>query len=150
MITFVGFQDRYEKALNSLLELEYEALEIYEAVINRLENRDYINKVTEFKKDHHRHVEILDELLTELNVKDKTKSPGGKQILEISKIMLKQVLGDRSILKTLHHAEMDTNTAYRRMLEHPEIEESHRQILIEMQDDEKKHKTWLEEEIYKG
>lgn len=41
MVTLVGMQDDFGTTLKDLVELEYDAVEAYEAAINRLDNKEY-------------------------------------------------------------------------------------------------------------
>ncbi len=52
MVTFVGNQENFADALKELVELEYAAVDAYEAAVERLENPVYKAKLKEFKKDH--------------------------------------------------------------------------------------------------
>ena len=143
MITFVGTQSDFYDALNSLLELEFEALEIYEAAINRLENQDYKHKLQEFKKDHKNHVETISNYLKE-NGKDAVNKPGGKQLLAIAGISFSSIMGDQNVLKSLLGAEEDTNKAYERITSHEQKSQEFSDKLWSFYDDEKRHKAWIE------
>jgi uncharacterized protein (TIGR02284 family) len=148
MITLVGTQTDFVDALNDLLEMEFEALEIYDAAIHRLDKEDYRDKLREFKEDHEKHVKDLTDYLEKIG-EEPSKKPSGKQVLPISIISLKSLIGDKSILKTMVSVEEDTNKAYERMNKHSDKHEKSADMIKEFYNDEKKHKAWLEKETSK-
>lgn len=143
MVTAVGIQSKFEDALYELCELDYDAIEAYEAAINRLDTEAYRAKLRDFKKDHERHVEEIRDLLA----KHMAKSPSGastKALLTQGKVVLAQMMGDISILKAMLSNEMDTNTAYERLNTHAEKWKDAEELLVQGLQDERKHKEWLE------
>ncbi len=77
MATLVGTQESFKKAVQELVELEYDAVEAYEAAINRTENEKYKKHFQEFKSDHEKHIKALNEALEK---HDRDKSKRGEQI----------------------------------------------------------------------
>lgn len=143
MVTKVGLQANFVAALKDLLELDYDAIEAYEVAINRLENQEYKSKLTEFKKDHERHVSELTALLKKHN-EDAPTGPSGKQWLTKGKVILADLAGDNAILVAMRSNEIDTNTAYERLNEFDDKWSDSVDILKRGLDDERKHKAWLE------
>lgn len=146
MTTFVGKQQDFGKAAVSLLELEYDAIEAYLKAIEELESIDYKDKLREFASDHDRHIRQLSMLLRMHRV-DFSPGPDLKQWLTKGKVMLGNLMGDKSILSAMHANEIDTNTAYDHMLEREDIWDDAQEILENAREDERKHKAWLEQEI---
>ena len=143
MVTAVGIQSKFEDALYELCELDYDAIEAYEAAINRLDREDYKAQLRDFKKDHERHVDKISELLG----KHMAKSPSGasaKALLTQGKVVLAEMMGDNRILKAMLSNEMDTNTAYERLNAHAEKWKDAEELLAQGLQDERKHKAWLE------
>jgi rubrerythrin len=144
MVTFVGNQEDFAKALKELVELDYAAIDAYQAAIDHLDNDEYKNKLDEFKQDHERHVREVTKLLQSKNEDVPEKGPWSKELLTTGKVMLANMVGDNTILHAMKSNEGDTNTAYDRMVNHknkwPESEE----ILKRGLQDEKRHKAWLE------
>ncbi len=144
MATLVGTQKNFADALKELVELEYAAIDAYEAAVERLENPVYQEKLSEFKKDHDRHIQELSALLKEHNHEVPEKGVFGKQLLTTGKVILANMVGDNTILQAMKSNEIDTNTAYERMNTHedkwPEAEE----IIKTGLQDERRHKAWLE------
>jgi bacterioferritin (cytochrome b1) len=144
MVTFVGNQEDFSEALKELLELDYSAVDAYEAAIERLENPGYQQKLEEFKGDHERHIQEISSLLSKNHQDVPEKGSLGKQLLATGKVVLANMMGDNTILQAMKSNEIDTNTAYERMRDHknkwPEAED----IISRGLNDEKKHKEWLE------
>jgi rubrerythrin len=142
MVTKVGMQSNFADALKDLLELDYDAVEAYDAAIKRLENDNYKQKMTEFSADHKRHIEEISVLLESHDV-DFESGPSAKQWLTKGKVVLADMMGDSTILKAMLSNEEDTNTAYERINNHKEVWDDAQEILKRGLADERKHKEWL-------
>ncbi|AZL16248.1 DUF892 family protein [Rickettsiales endosymbiont of Stachyamoeba lipophora] len=145
MATMVGMQPTLIGALKDLVELDYDAVEAYEAAINRLENAEYRKKMTEFMDDHKRHIKDVTELLRKHGENAPTGPDSTKQWLVKGKVVLANLVGDKTILTAMHSNEIDTNKAYARMLEREDLFDDAVNILKRGLEDEKKHKAWLEQ-----
>lgn len=144
MTTFVGTQNQFIDAMKSLIELDYDAVEAYEAAINRLENSVYRDKLREFKEDHERHIRDLSALLR----KHKETPPTGpsiKRVLTKGKVVIANIAGDKAILKAMLDNEEDTNKAYQAMVDREDQWEDSKAVLIQGLQDEKKHKAWMQQ-----
>ena len=146
MTTRVGNQSFFSEALYELCELDFDAIEAYEAAIRNLESSDYKLQLSEFKKDHQRHTEELKALLKKHDAKY-PNGPSIKNILTQGKVIMGKLLGDQSILKAMHSNEIDTNTAYERLNQHDGKWQDSEDILRRGLMDEKKHKQWLEDNM---
>lgn len=144
MATLVGTQANFADALRELVELDYDAIEAYEAAINRLENESYKDKLDEFKKDHERHVKELNDILLAHGEK-KVEGPDAKQWLAKGKVVLANMMGDESILQAMRTNEEDTNTAYEKLNNHESKWSDASDALRRGLEDEKRHKRWIEE-----
>ena len=149
MATFTGTQSEFFDALKNLVELDYDAVEAYEAAINRLENQKYKNQLLEFKKDHERHIKEVSDLLQKHNEEAPTGPSIGKQWLTKGKVVLAEIAGDNAILKAMLSNEEDTNLAYKRLNERVDKWEDSVQILEKGLEDEIRHKKWLESQTEK-
>jgi hypothetical protein len=143
MVTNVGTQADFATALQELVELDYDAIEAYEAAIEKLENPEYKMMMQEFKDDHRRHVQEIGEILT-AHGKTVPKSADAKKWLTKGKVMIAALMSDISILSAMQSNEVDTNTAYENVNSHEgkwiDIED----ILKRGWEDEKRHKAWLD------
>lgn len=142
MTTMVGKQSKFEDALYELCELDYDAIEAYQAAIERLEKKEYVEKLQEFKVDHQRHVSDITSLLNKHQAKAPT-GPDAKQYLTKGKVILANLMGDEAILKAMLTNEEDTNIAYERLNDHAGKWEDSETILNQGLADEKKHKQWI-------
>ena len=147
MVTLVGTEEDFGKALKELIELEYDAIEAYEAAINRLDNEEYRDHLTSFKSDHMRHVSEISTLLKDHNIDPPTEASLVKQWLAKGKVIIGNLVGDLQILQAMRRNEIDTNTAYERLNEHKHIWLDARGILAQGLKDEQKHKKWLEDTL---
>lgn len=143
MTTFVGTQANFADGLKELAELDYDAVEAYEAAINRLENDEAKAHFKGFADDHRRHIKELNEILRSHGL-DEVKGPGAKQWLAKGKVVLGGLIGDDSIMMAMRTNEEDTNKAYERMCQHEDVWEDAKKLLQRGWDDEKRHKQWIE------
>lgn len=144
MVTFVGTQEDFGNAVKELIELDYTAVDAYQAAIERLDNPTYQVKLMEFKKDHERHITEFSALLRKHKEDVPQKAPLGKDLLSKGKVVIANLLGDNSILQAMISNEMDTNTAYERMNTHEHKWSDAQDIIKQGLEDEKRHKAWLE------
>jgi hypothetical protein len=142
MTTLVGKQADFADALNELLELDYDAVEAYQAAIHRLNNADYKSKLSEFMGDHAKHVNEITALLKKHNKRYATK-PSGKQWLTKGKVILADLISEDSVLSAMLTNENDTNVAYTRMNERTDKWPDAIDIIKNGLQDEKRHKLWL-------
>lgn len=146
MVTLVGMQNDFISALKNLLELEYEALETYVAAIDRIENEQYKEGLSQAKSDHERHIKELSTFFKNKGEKA-PHGPSGMQVLSIGKVALASLIGDKAILQAMVQAENDTNTAYERMNEHKNKMAELDSILKQGLADERKNREWLKKTI---
>lgn len=146
MVTLVGTQNKLAEAVQSLIELDYDAVEAYQAAINRLENKDYQSKLESFCLDHERHIKELTSVL-EAHEVTPPSAPSAKQWLTKGKVVLANLLGDEAILKAMLSNEEDTNHAYEKMTARSDLWEDIKDILKRGLEDEHKHRKWLESTI---
>jgi len=147
MVTFVGTQNNFGDALKELIELDYAAVDAYEAAIERLENREYAEKLTEFKEDHERHIKEISALLQKNNLDVPEKKLIGKQLLTTGKVLIANMVGDNTILHAMKSNEVDTNTAYETMHGRTDKWPDSEDIINRGLQDEKRHKAWLESTV---
>lgn len=147
MVTFVGIQASFIDAVKDLIELDYDAAEAYEAAIDRLENEDFKAQLTAFKNDHKRHANVFSNFLRQHDQIDIHEGPSVKQWVTKGKVILSSLVGDKTILRALISNEIDTNTAYERLLYHDDIPMDAIQLAQQGLADERRHKQWLEDTL---
>ncbi len=144
MTTLVGNQTNFEDALQELVELDFDAVEAYEAAIERLDSDSYKKKLNEFKLDHERHIKELNAVLRIHKIKT-VDGPSAKKWLTKGKVVLANLMGDRTILAAMLSNELDTNKAYEKVNQHEGKWDDAVNVLKKGYADEQKHKKWLEE-----
>lgn len=143
MVTMVGNEDTLAELLQNLLVLEYDAIEAYEACIERLETPAYVQKLREFHADHLRHVEKLRTHLQEIGAEVPMDSDT-KALLTKGKIVIADLMGDDAILKAMKTNEDDTITAYDKASRNKNATAAVLSTLQEGLADERKHRSWME------
>lgn len=144
MATLVGTQTDFADAIKQLIELDYDAAEAYATAYNKLNNDIHKIKIREFQRDHEQHAAQLTELLENHNVSAPSGPSVGKQWLTKGKVIIAGLMGNTEVLKAMLDNEVDTNTAYERMLRHENMWSDAISIIRRGLEDEKKHKSWLE------
>jgi ferritin-like metal-binding protein YciE len=154
MVTMVGTQKNFIEAIKELVELEYDAVSAYETAFKNLENPEYKKKFDEFKSEHQRHIKELSNFLS-INKEECPSGPDTlKKLLVNGKVELASLFGDQNILNAVLSNEEDTNTAYERINQRVgeysgEKEVKISEIIARGLSDEKKHKSWLQNNISK-
>lgn len=148
MATTIGDEDDLNTLLEHLIELDHDAIEAYEAAIERLDDDRYKQPLKDFCEDHAKHTRNLGEWLRADGVKP-PEGAGAKAMLTKGKVVMADLMGDEQILKAMLSNEGDTNTAYERAVANPVASPEVKRALQENLADERRHKQWLEEAIAK-
>lgn len=148
MATTVGTQTDLNELLESLIELDFDAAEAYEAAIDRLDDPERKRKLGEFRADHLRHTNELGKILQDSG---RTPPSGGdfKRMLTKGKVVMAALAGDKAILKAMKTNEDDTNTAYERAVNNDIVPAQVRDTLRGGLADERRHRDWIVSEIAK-
>ena len=146
MVTTVGTENDLKALVKSFIQLEHDAIAAYETCIEKLESPDRKEKVREFLGDHERHLRELEDLARDVGAYD----PGSgdmKGVLTSGKVKLAGMTGgDGAVLKAMSSNETDTVTAYGRASESSVVEPAHQEVFRRAQEDERRHKEWIEAE----
>jgi uncharacterized protein (TIGR02284 family) len=146
MVATVGTESNLVDTLNNLIQLDYDAIEAYDAAIDRLDNADYKARLKEFRADHARHTRDLGAVVTELGGKP-ARQGGAKSLLTRGKVMMADLMGDSAILQAMRSNEEDTNTAYERAVKAAEGTPAAATALRSGLDDERRHRAWIEQAL---
>jgi uncharacterized protein (TIGR02284 family) len=141
-----GIQTNVIDLLNSLIELDYDAIEAYKAAVHRIEDTTIKQQLESFMGDHESHVAKLTPIVARLGGQASTHGDM-KQVLTKGKVVVSSVLGDRAILMAMRTNEIDTNTAYERAVAHKKITEDVRDLLRQNLSDERRHLAWIESRL---
>lgn len=147
MVTKVGIQINFINAIKDLIELEYDALEAYEVAIDRVENDQYKAKLSEFAADHRKHISNLSNFVRNENEDVPTGPSTIKQWITKGKVILADMMSDEAILSAMSSNEVDTNTAYDRILNREDVADEVLDTLRSNREDERRHKQWLDETV---
>lgn len=140
MATRIGTEADTVKMLEHLMSLDYDAIDAYQAAIERLEDDDYVAVMMRFKADHERHLIELRPIVTRLGGTP-PDGPGPKSFLASGKVKLANLLGDEAILRAMRTNESDTNTAYERAF--AKAPPDAREVLRHGLEDERRHLEWI-------
>ncbi|HLX54896.1 MAG TPA: ferritin-like domain-containing protein [Aquella sp.] len=148
MTTLVGKEQDFKDVVVDLIELEYGVIDAYQLAAKKMFHPEYKAKMKEFLSDHQHHVDKIKEFyatrLSDLPVSgDFVKGTMAKM-----KVTIGDITGsDINILKAMFDNEMDTNTAYQRIAEHPGLTGEEERVFADAYQDEKECKKWLETTI---
>jgi uncharacterized protein (TIGR02284 family) len=141
MVTTVGKEKDTLELLKSLIELDYDAIEAYEAAIQRVDDPEDKAQLSLFKADHERHVKDLGDCVRQLGGTPPTKADL-KAVLTKGKVVLMGLAGDRAVLMAMKSNEEDTNTAYERAMER-NLPSPFAEVISKNLSDERRHRAWL-------
>ena len=135
--------------LNDLIAVDFDAIEAYEAAIERLEDADGRAQLRSFLGDHQRHTTELSAHVRSLGGRPVTK-PDFKRFLTKGKVVLANLAGDTAVLKAMRSNEEQTNSAYEEALREADSFSCPREVRDTLQKnlaDERRHKSWIESRI---
>jgi len=142
MTTLVGTQKDPTSLMQKLIELDYDAVEAYEAAIARVETPDCRETLAAFRDDHLRHIADLGSVLRQQGSAVPT-GPDAKRLLAQGKVVIAGLMGERAVLMAMKTNEEDTNTAYERAVNHKDVTPSVMKLLQAGLADERRHRAWL-------
>lgn len=135
------------RELNDLIELDFDAIEAYEAAVNRLRNDEWKTRLRAFRDDHRRHVDNLTMRVRTLGGEPAT-GPDAMSLLTQGKVVIGNILGgDHAILLAMRANEEVTNKRYEAALASDELDADTRGIVEANLADERRHRAWLEDRL---
>lgn len=136
--------------LADLIQLDRDAVEAYEAAINRLDRAEFRARLADFKQDHERHIQELSTLVRASGEKPPTEGDF-KRFLTQGKVVLGEIAGDTGILRAMLSNEKETNQKYEAALKDATLSANAdlHQILSRNLGDERRHKAWIETQLEK-
>ena len=146
MVTTVGTADDAGTMLNDLIQLDIDAIQAYEAAINKVDDASYKQQLTAFRNDHERHTQELGAIVRGLG----QEPPSGgdmKQLLTVGKVAFADLMGDGAILRAMKTNEDDTNTAYERAAKRTDLPAAAEPVVQAALADERRHRDWIETTI---
>lgn len=144
MVTIRGKEVDVTQLLCDLIELDYDAIDAYQAAVERLEDFLTQQQLRAFLADHERHVRELTAHVTSAGA---TAPTGGdlKRVLTRGKVVIGQLVGDRGILMAMKSNEDHTNHGYEQALRRHDLSTDQRELLQRNLSDERRHRAWIED-----
>jgi len=146
MVTTVGTESDLVTLLTDLVQLDFDAVDAYQAAIDRLDNPEWRATLASFRDDHLRHTAELGEALRGMGI---VPPSGGdiKSMLTQGKVVMAGLVGDEAVLRAMRTNEADTNTAYERAVQFSDLHSGIRDMLEAGLADERRHCAWLLSQI---
>ncbi|RFA26982.1 hypothetical protein CAI21_15575 [Alkalilimnicola ehrlichii] len=146
MATSIGTESDPLALLTHLIELDLDAVEAYEAAIQRLDDPQAREPLEEFKAEHIRHVDELSQVVHRLGgVPPQSADLHG--LLAKGKVLIANLAGERAILSALRSNEEDTVQAYERAVGRPELDLALHELLARNLEDDHRHRAWLQAKL---
>ncbi len=146
MATMTGKESDGMKTIYKLVELDFDAVEAYEAAIQRLKDQTSRTKLSEFKADHERHIRDLSDALNRHGITAPNRGDA-KRVLIKGKVVIGQIAGDRGILQAMKTNEDDTNDAYERASNRSDLPPEILSLVERGLADERRHRDWIIQRI---
>lgn len=130
--------------LKDLVRLDYAIIEAYEISIKKLKNKEFREKLLEFKANHNSHINNITRFLKENGYKSPT-GPGLEKFLIQGKAILKTLKDDLAVLNVMRSNEHDAYRASQNISIYDLFDSSFKKNLVKKCKDEKRHLSWFEE-----
>ena len=138
--------EKIVKHLNALIELDFDAIQAYEAAIARLTDATAKTQLQAFMADHSRHVVDLAPLVSELGGQPATKGDF-KQVLTKGRVVIAGLVGDHAVLEAMKSNEETTTRTYKKASSEPGLPGRVRAVLERNFADEQRHLAWIEDRL---
>lgn len=142
MAILVGKQAEIMKLLGQLIALEDDALEAYDAAIDRVKGDLERDALVSFRADHRRHVGEMTALLIDLGG-EVIRGGEFKRVLTKGKVVLGSMMGDRALLVAMKTNENDVCLVYERACARDDLPIAVRDLLVRNLSDERRHHAWI-------
>ncbi len=146
MVTMAGKNSDLIDALNSLIELDFDAVEAYTAAIDRVSDIDDKNQLGSFRADHERHTRELAETVIKLGGKAKSKGDF-KAMLTKGKVVIAGLANEKAVFTAMKTNEDDTNKAYENATGRHDVPNDIMMLLQRNLTDERRHRSWIEQRM---
>ena len=142
MATTIGTESDVMEALRNLIELDYDAVEAYEAAISRLDDSILRQGLASFLDDHLRHIRELSPVVHQMGGEVPTQGDMRRWLTK-GKVVIGNILGDRGVLMAMKSNEDDTNEAYEHASARGDLSSDLGQLLVKNLADERRHRQWI-------
>lgn len=135
------------KNVNSLIQLDIDAIYCYDQAIKNIDDRDIATTLDGFRSDHQRHVDELSDIVSDNGGQPPKRSPDLKGRLLQGMTALRSVTGTEGALKAMETNEKKTNDEYGQAQSWnvpPDIQAALRKNF----DDERRHLAYVQSELH--
>lgn len=137
---------RLVHSIEELLHLELDAIEAYEAALDRLDDAASREQLARFVEDHRRHARELARRVRALGG-EPPRGPDLRRLLTQGRVVLARLGGDRAVLMAMRSNENETNNRYEHALGLSGLDEQTRALLEDHLADERRHRAWIVQRI---
>jgi rubrerythrin len=142
----IASEEQIVKNLRSLIALDFDAIEAYQAAIARLQSALDRDQLRSFLADHRRHVFELSPLVAELHGQPVTEADF-RRLLTKGRVVLGGVIGDRGVLEAMMSNEVGTTRSYQKASLEPGMPPRVRAVIERNLSDERRHLAWIQERL---
>ena len=142
MGTMIGNYKELSKLLNSLIELDYDAIAAYRTAIEKLGNAEDKAALRGFMADHERHIVDLRPFVERFGEKA-ADGTNAMVILTKGKVVIAGLMGDRAILEAMKSNEDETNKRYEKATTRTDLPAELMGILQKNLSDERRHRAYI-------
>lgn len=131
--------------INDLIALDYDAVEAYEAAIERIHVETLRMRLREFQTDHRRHIQDLSAVVTRIGGQPREK-PDVKGFVLKGFTAITSMMGTEAALKAMQGNERYTNHTYRKAMDQ-QWPDDVRGIIERNFSDEQRHLAFIEDSL---
>lgn len=133
------------KELNDLIQLDIDAIHAYGQAIDRIDLQDVKQRLSEFRRDHERHVADLSPEVQRLGGTPPAFKRDFKGFLIQGMTAARSAMGTEGALKAMQSNEKLTNKNYGQAMSKPIADSRVLAIVQRNADDERRHLQYIEE-----
>ena len=130
------------KRLESLVQLDIDAVHAYTSAIERIDLTDVKGQLTAFRGDHERHISDLSPLIEQLGGQPPKRTPDFKGFLIQGFTAIKSMIGNESALKAMKSNEELTKKTYEDALK-LELPANVMEVVRRNREDERRHLEYV-------
>jgi rubrerythrin len=145
MATTIGNEPRYDSMISHLVQMEHDALAVYDSCLKRLDDAQARRDVEGFRDDHAKRLEELRGLARESGI-GLIEAPDMRGTVSRAGLAFADLTssGDRGLFDAMKRHEDDAVSAYSRAAEHEQAPEAARQVFSRAVDTERRHREYME------
>ncbi len=135
------------KDLNSLIQLDIDAIYCYDEAIKHIDDRDIATTMEGYRSDHQQHVDALSSIVSSNGGTPPKRSPDMKGRLLQGMTALRSATGTEGALKAMEMNEKKTNEEYDKAQSWDVPPDVHA-VLEKNLDDERRHLAYVQSQLH--